>query len=319
MNEQQVADIFSEQIDRLLQGQEIALPANAGELRQLLGLSRQFAQIGFQPGPAAQAAFQAQLAGWFGNGAATILGLPKLLFFVLSAGLLVLATGVGISVTVPLVESFGFGSNQQIAPQQITPTPATDAPDSGHAPAGESSESAPGPANSSQGDSLRTTTNSQGDTITPSNASKEETLPGSPSTGDTLPLPTSTPTPIVTSTPEPTATPVSSNPDNDIGATDDSSLSGAGDSSTTAGAEDSNPPVEGDHDRGHGNDPDGFDEDNPGNSDGIQGNPGNGGDVSDFSRGNEGGGGGQSGGGNSGGNPGRGGGQGGGQGRGRNN
>ena len=67
MNEQQLADLFSEQVDHMLDGESTAMPPNVEDLPELLDIVGQAtSQTEFQAGSAAQATFQSQLAGWFG-------------------------------------------------------------------------------------------------------------------------------------------------------------------------------------------------------------------------------------------------------------
>jgi uncharacterized membrane protein YgcG len=105
MNEQQLADLFSEQVDRLLQGEAPGFPTEAGEIPELLNLIGQpISNIQFQPSPTAQAAFRSQLAGWFGaaNGgsAMTILGLSKVWFITILISIVTVIVGTGIIAVV---------------------------------------------------------------------------------------------------------------------------------------------------------------------------------------------------------------------------
>lgn len=128
MTEQELADLFAEQVDRLLRGQAFNLPDGADELSPLLGLGQQLVQVRFQPGPAAQAAFENQLADWFGPGGGApppaasnpinpwLWGLLALLI-----GLALLLTGwiigVGIWLVNPAITA------QTPAAVAVTPTP----------------------------------------------------------------------------------------------------------------------------------------------------------------------------------------------------
>lgn len=102
MNEQQLADLFSEQLDRLLEDEPTSFPSEAGDLPELLEIIRQpTTQTHFQASTAAQAAFQSQLAGWFGlaaNGgtAVTILGLSKVWFITIVIAIITVVAGTGI-------------------------------------------------------------------------------------------------------------------------------------------------------------------------------------------------------------------------------
>ena len=84
MNEFQFADLFSEQIDRMLQGERPEGVSNVDDLQELLELGKHISQTQFQASTATQAAFQSQLTSWFGiaNGGSpmTILGLSKAWF-----------------------------------------------------------------------------------------------------------------------------------------------------------------------------------------------------------------------------------------------
>lgn len=178
MNEQQLADLFSDQLDHLLQGQTPVLPPEAGDLQELMNFGQQFSQITFQPSPAAQGAFQGQLTSWFGSipgGPATILGLPKTLFLTLIAAAIV--AGIGLTLTV-------FPASD---PQDVPMLPAfnTDAQDSSEPEASATPAVTPSPPQSSLGETI------------PSGGSSslEDTLPSSPSSfGETLPIPTPTAT-----------------------------------------------------------------------------------------------------------------------------
>jgi hypothetical protein len=91
MNEQELADLFSEQLDRMLLGEEVTVPAEAAELNELLSLGQQFSQVQFTAGSAATAAFQGQLTTWFGMGmSAAGAGIPKSLLI----GLIIAATAL---------------------------------------------------------------------------------------------------------------------------------------------------------------------------------------------------------------------------------
>lgn len=62
MNEQQLADLFSEQIDRILQGETSHVAPDIDDLQELLELGNQILQTKFQVGSAIHAVFQSQLA-----------------------------------------------------------------------------------------------------------------------------------------------------------------------------------------------------------------------------------------------------------------
>jgi hypothetical protein len=66
VNEQEAADFFSEQVDRLLRGETPPVPSGGDDLQGLLTLAKELSHARFQPSPAGQAAFQSQLGAWFG-------------------------------------------------------------------------------------------------------------------------------------------------------------------------------------------------------------------------------------------------------------
>jgi hypothetical protein len=79
VKEQEVADLFSEHIDCLLRRETPPIPSGGDDLPELVSLAKQLSQVRFQASPAAQAAFQSQLGAWFGpTSEGTRLGLkPK--------------------------------------------------------------------------------------------------------------------------------------------------------------------------------------------------------------------------------------------------
>jgi hypothetical protein len=275
MNEQQAADLFSAQLDRMLQGKEVVLPADAGDLQELLGLGQQFTQFNFQANPAVQATFQSQLVSWFGPNAGrlTILGIPKGLFIALSMAVIMIGTSIGLAlIAVPFLGDTIFDSQERLAPQTTKPPasaplevpelPVSGTPEGVEQPDTDSAEVSEPEAPPTPGDTIPTTTSSMGDTIP--KPSLHDSVPSAPfSLGDTIP---SVP-------PSPTAT-----DDGDAGVDigDDESISGDPDDSTAdSGDTDSDdtgssaPPKDGSDDRGHGNEPDGYDQDNPGKSGGL--------------------------------------------------
>ncbi|MCK6624808.1 MAG: hypothetical protein L6R45_06490 [Anaerolineae bacterium] len=286
MDEQQLADLFSEQIDRMLGGQPAADFPTYDHLPELLALGQQLSQVTFQPEPAALAAFQQQLTTWFGSavngGGITPLGLPKVLL--VSIGLVMLGTGLGLFMLLSSAWTNSDVNNSQPAPLVVTlpaAAPPTAVPIS--APTAK-----PQPE----------TTSALGDTLPAAGSSVGDKLPTAPpSLGDTLPpLPTPTPTSTSTITDSATVGEGTLNEGNSDGNDDSANNDGTSDGSASTG----------DHDRGHGNDLDGIDEDNPGQSGGVAGgnsqnNGGGGGSPVNLSSGNGGGGGGQSGNGNNGG------------------
>lgn len=249
MNEQQLADLFSTQIDHLLAGETVTTPVN--ELSGLLGLGQQLAGINFQPSLAVQTAFQGQLTNWFGPAAGgvpapTILGLPKAVFIAVSAAVV---AGLGLLALLGIVWSGLLN--------KVEPTPPINTPPAFIIPTTvEPVWETPVPTVPSV-----TETPSAGPTRP---APVGDTVPiGKSSAGDTIPI-TPTPTqetPILSGTP--TLTPTletgdgvvnSDNGDNGINNDDGG-----------------NNLITGDHDRGHGNDADHVDEDNPGKSSGSKG------------------------------------------------
>lgn len=265
MNEQQAADLFSAQLDRMLQGQEVVLPADAGDLQELLGLGQQFTQFNFQANPAAQAAFQSQLVSWFGPNAGrlTILGIPKGLFIGLSMAVIMIGTSIGLAlIAVPFLGDTIFDSQERLVPQTTKPPvsaplevpelPASSTPEGIEQPDADASEASEPKVPATPADTIPTTTSSTGDTIP--KPSLHDTVPSDPfSLGDTIP---SVP-------PSPTATDDS---DAEVEIGEDESISGDPDSGDTGSTA---PPKDGHDDRGHGNEPDGYDEDNPGKSSGL--------------------------------------------------
>jgi hypothetical protein len=140
MNEQELADLLSEQIDRLLQGETEAVVPELEDLPELLNLGEQMTRTHFQASSAAQAAFQSQMASWFGaiNGGTSmaILGLSKVWFISLIVTVLVIVTGLGL-VAIVTTSIFVFNSSDVVAgPTTTTPgTPAAEDDDDETTPA----------------------------------------------------------------------------------------------------------------------------------------------------------------------------------------
>lgn len=247
MNEQQQAELFSEQIDRILGGE----PINGDGDLPLLSLGQQLSQLNFQATPVAQAAFQSQLVGWFGATGSNLplvgLGLPKLWLIILGGTVAVLGVGLGLVVLsfiwtgalfTPIEESLP-GSVATPAPIVSPPIPAT----------ATSTKQAASP--SSTPTPVSTTP-----TVPQATSSLGDVIPiVTTSLGDTLPRFTITPAPAGSVTSEAT-------PGRNI--TGDDNQAGDGDNSNST-------PQAGDDNKGHGNDPDGYDDDNPGQSDGVAG------------------------------------------------
>jgi hypothetical protein len=259
MNEQQVADLFSEQLDRMLQGEPPALPAEAGDLPELLDLGRQYSQMGFRAGFAGQAAFQAQMASWFGANVAapaTLLGLSKSWFISLSVVLLAVGTGLGFMfLGTPQLGDPGYKADT--VPEKAMETPG------------------PMPVERLE-DKLETgqppISNSLEDVIPVATTSLEDMVPGATVTlEETVPL-TSTSVPDSPASPAELSLPDAESED---GSQDETNSGGDGQTGGNHADNqgDSDGSEAGDHNRGHGNDRDGHDEENPGH--GGSGSSGN--------------------------------------------
>ena len=240
MNEQQLADLFSKQLDHILAGETVEAPV--AELSGLLNLGQQLSQVRFQAGPTAQAAFQAQMASWFGSAGGTGLALSKGLLL-----LIMMAVGAGLGLVALILSLWGGGllNSGPQGPETLLPVPST---------AVETllpTEEPPATAIPSPTATRPVVTSSQEDTL-PSFSTLTDTIvvstpPLTVTAGiDTLP------SLIVTPTITPTVT-VGDNGSDDDGDSNDGNT------------------FKDDHDRGHGNDLDGVDEDNPGNSSGVGG------------------------------------------------
>lgn len=241
MNEQQLADLLSQQLDRLLLGQEVVVPAEAAELYDVLSLGRQLSQVQFQASAAAGAVFESQLATWSGveGMPAGIWGIPKALFIGLvgaGVGLALLTLG---ALTVLNTEPTPQPTQAIIAPDTATPAPPAPPATATNQPV--TPKNKPAPPKSSQGETLNPAkSSSQSDQLPGLAPIVLETPAGSPPT-----------TAITTTAPITAPTTV----DDGAGGSDNSdSISPASD-----------------QDRGHGNDPGGVDPDNPGNSSGVNG------------------------------------------------
>ncbi len=261
MNEQQIADRFSKQVDRLLAGESPVAKPGAEPFSELLNLSQQLTQVNFQAGPAAQAAFQNQVGSWFGppNGSltSTVLGIPKGWFL----GLVAVMAGAGlVGLAVLLGTTIGLTESQHSSttpaatdlPALVSPEQLTSSPTEALSPAAASPTATKVPPS--------VTPEAQ-----PQEPSLQDTLPTPvPSVGDTIPTLTPTPEPtdeeLIEERPTAQATGGPDTDNNDNG-NDGDDRSGTG-------------PPEGDHDHGHGNDPDQIDEDNPGQSGGAGGSGG---------------------------------------------
>lgn len=253
MNEQQLADLFAEQIDRLLLGEEVSVPAEAAELNELLALGQQLGQVQFQANAAAVASFEGQLATWLkGTGMpAAVPGIPKTLLM-----------GLVAAGTVATLLAGGVWIARNWAQTTPPPTKQLTAPETPREPEQPVPVIEPaGPADVSQPETPevlpKSTTSSQGETISqPKSSSQSDQLPvASPTIVET---PTLTPTTPAAEVVNPVTGGESSGGD-----------SNSNGSTSPSGEEPL--PVGGDDDRGHGNDPGGFDPDNPGNSTGVGG------------------------------------------------
>ncbi len=129
MNEQELADLFSEQIDRMLQGERPDVPAEVDDLPELLALGDQISQTQFQASSTAQAMFQSQLASWFGliNGGSpmTILGLTKAWFVSIIVTAMAVVTGTGL-IAVIVIKSFISGPVSALPASPTTTVTATE-------------------------------------------------------------------------------------------------------------------------------------------------------------------------------------------------
>lgn len=269
MNEQQLADLFSEQLDHLLQGREATLPPEAGDLQELLGLGQQLTQTGFQPSAAVQATFLAQLTAWFGAGAAAagssaFWELSKLWIISLSVAVTTIGAGVGLSLLTGVVVDTPESdkATRPLATEIPAPTPQLEPAASPGLPALN-----PGSAKPSQQDGSST-----GDTLSPPTTAPPATATVTPSSSlsDTLSLPE--PSPTATPAPDSTAeNEVEVRPTGAETLGPEGEKEGEGDETEQLDNDDNSSPgpQDGDIDRGHGNDPDGYDEDNPGQSDGL--------------------------------------------------
>lgn len=138
MNEQELADLLSEQIERMLQGETDLASTNIEDLQGLLDLGERFSQTQFQASSAARATFQSQIAGWFGatNGGAptAILGLSKVWLISIIITVVVVITGLGfIAAIATNIFIFSHGevvvvssaeATEEAGPPTVETTPA---------------------------------------------------------------------------------------------------------------------------------------------------------------------------------------------------
>ncbi|HMR65976.1 MAG TPA: hypothetical protein PKE64_18360 [Anaerolineae bacterium] len=124
MTEQQLADLFSDQVDRLLQGQRAELPPEAADLAELLALVKPATKTEFRVNPATQMAFEQQITTWFGEAPGgstmTILGLSKT-WFISILVVVVLVSGTGFIGLI--TASLFFFRSVTVAPAPITSQP----------------------------------------------------------------------------------------------------------------------------------------------------------------------------------------------------
>lgn len=131
MNEQELADLFSTQVDHMLHGEAVTFPPDAGELPELLDIAGRLAsQAQFQASAPAQAVFQSQVTGWFGlnNGGSpmTILGLSKIWFISI---LVTVFIGLGlVTVFFSSLLIFTPVSSRPASPTAATVTAGTSTP-----------------------------------------------------------------------------------------------------------------------------------------------------------------------------------------------
>jgi hypothetical protein len=78
VNEQQLADLFSKQVDGLLRGDSLSHSGAPERVQELLSLARDLSQAQFRASSAAQAAFHGQLDEWFGPTTGPMAPRPKL-------------------------------------------------------------------------------------------------------------------------------------------------------------------------------------------------------------------------------------------------
>lgn len=304
MNEQQLADLFSEQLDQLLLGREPVVPAEASNLHSLLNLGQQFSQVDFQAGPAGQMAFQNQLSTWFGPThppASTFLGLSKPWIMGLILAAVLVGSGIiAVLLSMPGLNDAGVKPAKE-APEVVIPeeAPATspdpqpvDIPKITNPVEQTVPAEKPAETTSSQGDVMPAVTSSQGDVLLMPTPDEKDALPlPTFSLKDSLSLPAEE-SDSLTPSGEITGSNDTPSADTATEASGDGESAGSGAGDTAKGD---------DHDRGHGNDASGFDPDNPGNSIGVGGGS-SGFDLEKLGRGDSGGGkgGGSDGGGNKG-------------------
>ena len=277
MNEQEWAQLLSEQLDEMLEGEAVDFSTVVDELQGPLQLGQQLATVDFPPSSAAEVAFESQLANWFGPSvgpAFPTTGLTKTGFVNYAIiGLI----GVGLGGLLLLGSLLWSGSGEEVTPAAtLLPTKQetmSESPTLGR-PINDNTATVTPMASPTTAETVAApqATTSLGDTIQ---------LKPTTTVSDTLPTTTLTPpadplAPATSGSDEQTGD--ETNADQDVSSGDET-----GDSSET----DSGPT--GDHDRGHGNDADGIDDDNPGNSTGLPDNGGGNPSPGDFSQGNGGG------------------------------
>ncbi len=104
MSEQELADLFSEQIDRMLKGENVNVDEGLEDLPDLFELGQGLADISFEASSTAQAAFQTQTTRWLtpAKGDFSMFGLSRMwLIGIVCTGIFAVIT-LGIVVTLSL-------------------------------------------------------------------------------------------------------------------------------------------------------------------------------------------------------------------------
>jgi hypothetical protein len=260
VNEEQLAELFLEQVDRLLGGEAVADVPGLDDWSELATLGQQLSQVDFQPRPVVQAAFNSQLASWFGppagGSAPLFLGMSKNSLLGVVAAITALGGGLGLvfltGTILPGLFSFDPADKFSVPATAEVPAPVTpEAPVQPTLDPVEANDLLPNPTKPSF-------PSTAGDTLPDIDSSQKDTLPpATPQRSDTLTTPTATPTVSPTLTTTTTSVGPTAAPPQYIDDKPDSTDAGDGPSQVN------------DEDRGHGNDPDRYDEDNPGQSTGA--------------------------------------------------
>lgn len=268
MNEQQLADLFTFQLDRLLAGHPLEEAPVVDDLSGLLELGQSLSQLRFEPDPVARAAFETRIESWFGpaNGSVTPAGSSRINGSGPGFNVLLVAVGLGLGLAV-LLGPLWLGEPVEPVPTlSISPTahPVEELPP-------ETATPPPSPVKPTTTPAPVIASPTLPREVTPTlRSSLGETLPALPAPPS--PSPTPSPTLPPATAPIPTG---SAEPGGNEGG--ESTLPPGNAPAPANPPPEANPggPPSGDHDRGHGNDADGVDEDNPGNSSGQQGGGGN--------------------------------------------